>query len=51
MDLINLIKYKSVLDLAYKLPLKQKRKGTAIPYLTHLMSVSALVTENGGNTD
>ena len=51
MDLINLIKYKSALDLAHKLHLKQKRKGTAIPYLTHLMSVSALVMENGGNTD
>ena len=51
MDLINLIKYKSALDLAHKLHLKQKLKGTAIPYLTHLMSVSALVMENGGNTD
>src|SRR4051812_24739915 len=29
----------------------QKRKGTAIPYISHLMSVSALVMENGGDED
>ena len=49
--LINLTKYKSALDLAYQLHQKQKRKGTDIPYITHLMSVSALVMENGGSTD
>ena len=27
------------------------RKGTSIPYLTHLMSVSALVLEDGGTED
>ena len=51
MDLINLSRYKSALDLTHKLHAKQKRKGTSIPYITHLMSVSALVMENGGNTD
>ena len=51
MDLINLSRYKSALDLTHKLHAKQKRKGTNIPYITHLMSVSALVMENGGNTD
>ena len=30
---------------------KQKRKGTSIPYFFHLVSVSSLVIENGGNTD
>ena len=29
----------------------QKRKGTSIPYISHLMIVSALVIENGGNED
>jgi GTP pyrophosphokinase len=29
----------------------QLRKGTKIPYISHLMSVSALVWENGGDED
>lgn len=29
----------------------QLRKGTRIPYISHLMSVSALVMENGGDED
>ena len=29
----------------------QLRKSTTIPYISHLMSVSALVWENGGNED
>jgi GTP pyrophosphokinase len=29
----------------------QTRKGTAVPYISHLMSVSALVMENGGDED
>jgi len=29
----------------------QCRKGTAIPYISHLMSVAALVLEAGGNED
>lgn len=29
----------------------QLRKGTKIPYISHLMSVSALVMENGGDED
>lgn len=29
----------------------QLRKGTTIPYISHLMSVSALVWENGGDED
>lgn len=28
-----------------------KRKGTGIPYLSHLMSVAALTLEHGGNED
>src|SRR3712207_2691280 len=30
---------------------KQLRKGSRVPYLTHLMSVSALVLEHGGTED
>lgn len=30
---------------------RQTRKGTDIPYLSHLMSVSALVLEDGGDED
>ena len=29
----------------------QKRKGTAIPYLSHLLAVCSLVLENGGSED
>src|SRR3954464_7512206 len=29
----------------------QRRKGTAIPYVTHLMAVAAIVGENGGTED
>ena len=44
-------KYKKALDFAYKLHLKQIRKGTQIPYFFHLSSVSNFVIENDGNTD
>lgn len=30
---------------------RQTRKGTSIPYIAHLMSVAALVIENGGDED
>ncbi|MGY1662300.1 HD domain-containing protein [Geodermatophilus sp. SYSU D00705] len=30
---------------------KQLRKGSQVPYMTHLMSVSALVMEHGGSED
>lgn len=30
---------------------RQIRKGTSIPYIAHLMSVTALVIENGGDED
>jgi (p)ppGpp synthase/HD superfamily hydrolase len=38
-------------DLAAKEHQHQLRKDTDIPYLSHLMSVSALVLENGGDED
>ena len=37
--------------LAEKLHAGQTRKGSAIPYITHLMAVAAIVGENGGNED
>ncbi len=37
--------------LAARLHAPQMRKGTDIPYLSHLMAVAALVLENGGDED
>jgi len=36
---------------AHALHKNQTRKGTAIPYISHLLSVAALVIEHGGNED
>jgi (p)ppGpp synthase/HD superfamily hydrolase len=36
---------------AHRLHLRQQRKGSSIPYISHLMTVAALVLENGGNED
>ncbi len=36
---------------AHRLHRDQTRKGTPIPYISHLMSVAALVVEHGGNED
>ena len=44
-------KYKKALDFAYKIHFKQNRKGTGIPYFTHLVSVSNNIIEDGGTTD
>ena len=48
---INQKKYLEALNFAFKLHSKQFRKGTKIPYFSHLSSVSNHVIENGGNTD
>jgi len=40
-------KYKKALDFAYKIHFKQSRKGTGIPYFTHLVSVSNNIIEDG----
>jgi len=37
--------------LAFRLHGTQRRKGTDIPYVAHLMAVSALVLEHGGDQD
>jgi GTP pyrophosphokinase len=36
---------------AHRIHFDQRRKGTGIPYLTHLMAVCALVGEYGGDQD
>jgi (p)ppGpp synthase/HD superfamily hydrolase len=36
---------------AHKLHARQFRKGTQVPYVSHLMAVSALVLEDGGDED
>ena len=36
---------------AQELHRAQTRKGTETPYISHLMTVSALVIENGGDED
>ncbi len=38
-------------DLAVRLHDGQLRKGTSIPYVSHLMAVAALVLEHGGSED
>ena len=42
-------KYDEALRFSSELHRTQNRKGTDIPYVSHLMSVSALVLEYGGN--
>jgi GTP pyrophosphokinase len=44
-------RFNQAFDFALSLHCRQVRKGTQIPYIAHLMSVSALVLENGGDED
>src|ERR1700680_5110514 len=41
----------AALDYACHLHADQARKGTTIPYISHLMAVAALVIEHGGGED
>jgi len=45
------MRYDDALVYAGNLHRSQVRKGTDIPYLSHLLSVSALVLKNGGDED
>ncbi len=45
------VRYDEALQYAHQLHRAQVRKGSNIPYIGHLMSVSALVIENGGSED
>ena len=45
------IRYEQALAFAAWLHQKQIRKGSGVPYISHLLAVSGLVIENGGNED
>ena len=44
-------RYESALVYATQLHATQKRKGTEVPYISHLLAVSGLVLEAGGGED
>ncbi len=44
-------RFDQAFDYALQLHSHQLRKGGTIPYITHLISVAALVLEDGGNED
>ncbi len=44
-------RFAEAFTLAWTLHRDQARKGSGIPYMAHLMSVAALVLENGGDED
>jgi (p)ppGpp synthase/HD superfamily hydrolase len=44
-------RFQDAISLAFRLHVEQKRKGTNIPYFSHLMGVTALVLEDGGDED
>jgi (p)ppGpp synthase/HD superfamily hydrolase len=44
-------RFEVALVLAHRLHRTQLRKGTQVPYLAHLLSVAALVLEEGGDED
>ena len=50
MKKLDLDKYLEAYTYSYKLHKKQIRKGSNIPYFTHLSSVSNLIIENNGTT-
>lgn len=45
------IRYTAAFQLAFEVHGHQLRKSTSIPYISHVMSVSALVLEAGGDED
>jgi (p)ppGpp synthase/HD superfamily hydrolase len=44
-------RFEEALVYAARLHIRQKRKTTQIPYISHLLSVTALVLEDGGDED
>jgi len=44
-------RFEEALQYAARLHGKQVRKGTPIPYVSHLLAVTAIVLEDGGNED
>ena len=45
------LRFEDALLFATQLHAKQWRKGTSIPYVAHLLAVTSLVLENGGEED
>jgi len=48
---INTERFGAAFLYALRLHAHQKRKGTTIPYISHLLAVTALVLEDGGSED
>lgn len=44
-------RFENALQYAARLHSAQVRKGTKIPYISHLLAVTSIVMENGGNED
>ena len=44
-------RFEDALGYAFDLHRTQTRKGTAVPYISHLLAVAALVLEHGGDED
>src|ERR1700682_4086538 len=44
-------RFEEALVFATQLHAGQRRKGTAIPYIAHLLGVTSIVLEQGGNED
>ena len=44
-------RFREALDYAAAIHARQTRKGSGVPYVSHLMSVAALVIEDGGSED
>ncbi len=44
-------RFEQALVYAHQLHARQTRKGTAIPYIGHLLAVTSIVIENGGSED
>lgn len=44
-------RFEQALVYATRLHAKQIRKATGVPYISHLLSVAALVLEDGGDED
>ena len=44
-------KFGEALDYAVRVHRDQRRKGTEVPYVTHLLAAAAIVGENGGTED
>jgi (p)ppGpp synthase/HD superfamily hydrolase len=44
-------RFSAALDYAARLHARQLRKGTTVPYVSHLLAVASLVLEHGGDED